>query len=333
MSIKQIAEMTGLSITTVSHAINGTRRVSEESKAKIAKAVEEINYKPNLAAQMMKTQRSKIVALFVPDTEPGNSTNCYYFDVMNGARTYLEKNGYSLIISTYPEYDGNYDISSNVVLQHRWIDGMMLVPPNDRPETVEKLLTLDLPIVLIDRWVEGCSLPAVYSDNAEISRDAIKLLASSGKKKIAYLGGECVNSTSKDRLKGYCLALEELGMSYDEKIVMTVPRYTVEQGVAATEQLIKEGVDAVFASNSMLALGAVKALKSHDISIPRQVGVIGYDSIGWMEITSPQLTTVVQQAYQMGETASEMLLQLLNNEEIVQPNRILPAYLTMRDSH
>ena len=333
MSIKKIAEMTGLSITTVSHAINGTRKVSAKSKEMIDKAVAEINYRPNLAAQMMKTQKSKIVALFVPDTEPNNSTNCYYFDVMNGARMYLEQNGYSLLVSTYPEYDDNYDISNNIVLQHRWIDGVLLVPPNDRNNSVKKLQQLNIPIVLIDRWIEGGELPAVYSNNVEISIDAVKLLASSGKKKIAYLGGVCDNSASKDRLRGYREALEILGLPYDESLVCLVPRYTVEAGERATEKFLEKGADAVFAANSMLALGTIKALNKNNIEIPQQVGVVAFDSIGWMEVTKPQLTSVVQQAYEMGEIASEMLIDILNDIELEEMDRILPAFLSVQYSH
>jgi len=333
MSIKKIAEMTGLSITTVSHAINGTRKVSAESKKKIDRAVAEINYRPSLAAQMMKTQKSRIIALFVPDTEPNNSTNCFYFDVMNGARMYLEKNGYSLLVSTYPEDDDSYDLSNNVVLQHRWIDGVLLVPPRNKNNSVRKLQELGLPIVLIDRGVEDCTLPTVYSNNTEITKECVKLMAASGKKRIAYLGGNNEISSVRDRLEGYYAALQELWLPVDDNLVCSVPRYTVEAGEKATLEFLDRGIDAIFVANSILTLGSVKALNKRGISIPDQVSIIGFDASGWTEVTTPRLTTVVQKAYEMGEVASGVLLDILNGKMPEQQNFILPARISIQDSN
>ena len=152
MSIRKIAEMTGLSITTVSHAINGTRKVSIKSKKLIDEAIKETGYKPNLAAQMMKTQRSKTIALIIPATEPNNSTNCFYFDVLNGAKVFLENNGYDLIVSTYPEDNPRYNLSDMQVLQRRWVDGILLVPPSNDYAKIKSVEELNLPIVLLDRW-------------------------------------------------------------------------------------------------------------------------------------------------------------------------------------
>ena len=176
MSIKTIAEMTGLSITTVSHALNGTRPVSQRSMELINEAAAQINYRPNLAAQMMKTHRSRTVAIIIPATEQNNSTNCFFFDVLNGAKSRLQESGYELIVSTYPESRPQDFFSGMSILHRRWIDGILLVPPTLRYEDIARIEDCGVPVVLVDRWVKGGKLPLVCSNNREVTVEAMKVL-------------------------------------------------------------------------------------------------------------------------------------------------------------
>lgn len=138
MSIREIARMTGLSITTVSHAINGTRPVSEKSRRLVEEAIRRTGYRPNLAARALKTQKSNIIALIIPSTEPGNSTNCFFFDVLGGVKDTLQRRGYDLIVSTYSERRSDIRLDSVSVLKKSWIDGLLLVP-NSRHSRYDEL--------------------------------------------------------------------------------------------------------------------------------------------------------------------------------------------------
>lgn len=332
MSIKQIAEMTGLSLTTVSHAINGTRKVSDKSLALVRDAIEKTNYRPNLAAQMMKTNRSKTVAIIIPETEPSNSTNCFYFDVLSGAKARLGEVGYDLIVSTYSEHGGEGPSRSSV-LQKRWIDGVLLVPQTDEPEDTLEVCAYGMPVVLLDRSVRDCSLPSVTSDNRSISEKAVRLLYEGGRRRIAFVGGALRNSTAQDRYLGYCDALSGLGLPLDEALVSRVPRYSMQAGFDAMRQMTDADADAVFAANSELCLGVVKYLTENRLRIPDKVAVIGFDDYAWTEVTDPPLTAVSQAAYLMGSRASELLLALLRGETPRETSVILPAQLTLRGSH
>lgn len=335
MSIKQIAELTGLSITTVSHALNGTRVVSKRSKELIDEAVRQVGYTPNLAAQMLKTNRSRIVALLIPATEPDNSTNCFFFDVLNGARETLMENGYDLMVATYSESEseGGIRLAGLQLLKKRLVDGILLVPFDRDPAAIEDLVALNVPTVLVDRRVDNCRLPAVYADNAAGARQAVKLLAQAGKTRIAFLCGHTRFSTSFDRYGGYREAMASLGLPVDERLVYTELDYTAEVGRQLAPRLLEAGADAVFSANNVLLMGLLQHVRQEGILVPEQLGLVGFDDYDWMSIASPPITTTYQNPYLMGQLSARMLLSEMRGEPLAERRRVLPCDLRVRASH
>ena len=261
MSMRTIAQMTGLSVTTVSHALNGTRAVSKRSMDLINEAAEKINYRPNLAAQIMKTQRSRTVALIIPETQQNNSTNCFFFDVMNGAKSYLEESSYELIVSIYPESNAKEYFSKMSILRRRWVDGILLVPPTMQKEDIDFIKNCDVPVVLIDRWVEGENLPLVASDNREISSAAVRELYNSGCHNVAFIGASFRNSTAVERYQGYVDAVQSLNLPVNDNLIKFLDFHDIASSMHATEQVVNAGADAIFVANSMLCLGTIKQLQ------------------------------------------------------------------------
>ena len=333
MSMRTIAEMTGLSITTVSHALNGTRVVSKRSMDLINEAAAKINYRPNLAAQMMKTQRSHTVALIIPETADQNSTNCFFFDVMNGAKSCLAESNYELIVSLYPESKANDFFSGMSVLNRRWVDGILLVPPTLKAEDISFIEGCGVPVVLIDRWVEGKELPFVSSNNREISREAVLELYEQGRRKIAFIGAAFQNSSAVERYQGYVDALEELGLPLDDALVSCPDKFNLASGMRAAEQVVNAGADAIFIGNSMLCFGTVKYLQTQEIRMPQDISLIGFENYEWAEVTDPPLSAVVQNARLMGRTASRQLLKMLDGEPLEETQIRIPAKLNLRQSH
>lgn len=330
-SIKKIAKITGLSTATVSHAINGTRKVSEKSMSKIKEAIRMTNYTPNLAAQIMRTHRSKCISIIIPETEPNNITNFFFFDVLNGAKSFLEEKGYELIVSTYPEYDPK-KLSEISILKRRWIDGILLVPPSTDFSDIEKICSYNIPIVLIDRWVYNCSLPTVTSNNRESSKRAVKLLHRCGASKIAFIGSSLNNSSALDRFLGYRNAISELKLCLQESYICQMPKYNIENGILAAKKILKAGADSIFVANNVLCIGVLQELYNQNISIPKNISIIGFDDYAWAQITSPPLTSVTQNSNEMGRRASELLLSLIQKKSV--PNTIsISTTFTLRDSH
>ena len=333
MSIRTIAEMTGLSITTVSHALNGTRAVSKRSMALISEAAAKINYRPNLAAQMMKTQRSRTVALIIPETLQNNSTNCFFFDVMNGAKSRLEESSYELIVSIYPESTARDYFSRMSILRRRWVDGILLVPPTMEKEDIGYIKDCDVPVVLIDRWVEGEDFPLVASNNREISAEAVTTLYESGSRKIAFIGATFCNSTAVERYQGYKDALQAAGLPVEKSLVCFLDSHDISSSMEATAKVLDAGADAIFVANSMLCLGTIKQLQQRQIRVPDDVAVIGFSSLEWTEVVDPPLSSVVQEANRIGRVAGEQLLKILSGEKLETQEIRVPAKLQLKNSH
>lgn len=331
MGLKEIARMTGLSITTVSHALNGTRAVSQKSMALIREAVAKTGYRPNGAAQALKTQRTNIIALVIPSTEPNNSTNCFFFDVLNGVKEILQEQGYDLIVSTYFESDPGFRLCDIPVLQKNWIDGVLFVPGSRRH--AELLTGVEIPVVLIDRRLDGVSLPYVCSDNEEAAMRAVELLAQSGRRRIGYVGGTLDFSSAYDRYRGYQKALTALGLPYDFSLIAYELDYNLESARNAARSLVRYGADAIFAANSVLTMGVVQYLNEQDIRIPEQIAIVGFDDYDWTQIVSPPITAVRQDAHGMGAQGARMLVELLTGETPDPAGVILPSELAIRQSH
>lgn len=333
MSIKTIAQMTGLSITTVSHALNGTRTVSQHSKQLVEEAVKKIGYKPNLAAQMLKTNRSHIIALIIPSTEPNNSTNCFFFDVLNGAREQLHASGYDLMVATYSEQEGEKHLANLQVLEKRLVDGVLLVPFDRDAASLTEIRSLGIPIVLVDRRVENCSLPSVYSDNLEGARKVVHLLAQSGRKRIAFLCGNCEFSTSYDRHLGYLQGMRETGLPIDEHLIFINQPYQLDTGRDIAPMLLQNGIDAVFSANNVLLMGILQYFSEHGISVPHDVSVVGFDDYDWMNITPSPVTATFQNPYRMGCEAARLMLETLEGKDTHNRRITLPCELVLRESH
>lgn len=334
MSLKRIATMTGLSISTVSHAINGTRAVSAQSREAVLKAAKEIGYRPNMAARMLRTQRSNAIGLIIPNGETNPNASYFYMDVIMGVRRKMVEVGCELIVSTYDMHGrGDKGIGALQVLRNQWIDGVILVPSTESDRQIRILQEeLELPFVLLDRRADSYECSCVDSDNEGGAFDAVRLLASCGRQRIGYIGGGMGTSTGRQRYSGYQRALRELGHAEDEALVQLHSTFSLEQGMQAAQALVKAGADAIFAADNTMMMGTVQYLNREGIAIPEQVALVGFDDFDWMEITNPPLTTVRQQATQMGYIAAEMLLRRLgdmeNNEKLV-----LSTTLVLRKSH
>lgn len=331
-SIREIARLTGLSTATVSHVINGTRPVSEESRALVERVIQETGYRPNRAARMLKTQKSNTVALVIPSVMPGRSTNLFFMNVISGAQDTLEARGYDLVVSAYTEESEGDARAQAAILGKNWGDGLLIVPGRRHSRTVELAQAVGVPFVLIDRTVEGADCPCVYSDNYAATRKAIRLLYESGKRHIAYIGGMLAFSTGHDRYRAYRDELAALALPYREELVFHNVEYTIDSAYTAAGEALNSGADAIFTANNILTMGVLKQLRDRKISVPDPVGVIGYEDYEWMEIMDPPITTIRQQSYALGAVGAEMLLAQLENREFVR-EQVLEAPLVIRKSH
>lgn len=333
MSIKKIAEMTGLSTATVSHVINGSRPVLEENRKKVLDAAKEIGYRPNLAAQFLKTQKSNTIAFVIPTEEENKNANFFYMDMLLGIRKKLSETGYDVIVSNYGlEGDSEKSLAAVKVCQKQWVDGVIFVPSSKSRSQLDVLRAMNVPFVLTDRLVEGSGFSYVGSDNDNGAYEAVMLLTKCGRKRIGFIGGNINVSSGSERYSGYCRALADAGLGSGEEYALLTRTYSVKRGSECALELIKKGIDALFVSDNTLMLGAVMELNRQHIAIPEQISVVGYDNFDWMDITKPPLTTVKQQAYEMGYIAAEMVMRKLSGMD-TEESITLKTELVLRASH
>jgi LacI family transcriptional regulator, galactose operon repressor len=333
MTIRKIAQMTGLSTATVSHVLNGNRKVSDSSREKVLLAAREIGYRPNLAAQMLRTQKSNTIALVIPTDESNHNANFFYADILLGIQKKLWETDYFVIISHYDSAaESERSLRAVHLLKKQWVDGIILVPSSRSPNQLTVLKGLDVPFLLLDRRVDGSDFSCVDSDNETGAYEAVSLLTRSGKKKIGLIGGGLRVSTGAMRYSGYKKAIRDCGFDYGEDYVILVNKYSIENGRSSARELLKRGVDGIFISDNVLTMGVVSELNSQGIRIPDEVGIIGYDDFDWMDMVTPPLTTVKQPAYQMGYVAAEMMIRKLSGMD-VNEKVMLDTSIVMRKSH
>ena len=325
--------MTGLSTATVSHVLNGNRKVSERSREKVLLAAREIGYRPNLAAQMLRTQKSNTIALVIPTDESNHNANYFYADTLLGIQKKLWETDYFVIISHYDaSADSERSLRAVHLLKKQWVDGIILVPSSRSPNQLTVLKELGVPFLLLDRRVDGSDFSCVDSDNETGAYEAVALLARSGKKQIGLIGGGLRVSSGAMRYSGYKKAIRECGFDYGEEYVILVNKYSIENGRLSARELLKRGVDGIFISDNVLTMGVVLELISQDIKIPEDIGIVGFDDFDWMDMITPPLTTVKQQAYQMGYVAADMMIRKLNGID-VNEKVMLDTSIVMRKSH
>lgn len=333
MTIRKIAEMTGLSTATVSHVLNGNRKVSDSSREKVLLAAREIGYRPNLAAQMLRTQKSNTIALVIPTDESNRNANYFYADTMLGIQKKLWETDYFVIISNYgASAESERSLRAVQLLKKQWVDGVILVPSSRNPNQLTVLRELGVPFVLLDRRVDGSDFSCVDSDNERGAYEAVSLLARCGKKKIGLIGGGLRVSSGAKRYSGYKKAIRDCGFDYEDEYVVLADKYSIENGRLSAKELLKRGVDGIFISDNVLTMGTVLELNSRCVKIPDDIGIIGFDDFDWMDMIAPPLTTVKQQAYQMGYVAAEMMIRKLNGMD-VNEKVMLDTSIVMRKSH
>jgi LacI family transcriptional regulator len=334
VSIRKIAEMTGLSTATVSHALNGTRAVSGESKKRVLEAAAAIGYRPNMAAKFLRNKKSKTVVLIVPGVRPGMPSNYFYMDVMAGVHARLDEEGYSLIITTYEEPLKENRSFSFGILEKQWCEGLLVVPNTAELGCIEQILSNGLPYVLIDRKIGGFDCDYVISDNEKGSYEAVKLMCEKGRRKIAFVGSQLLTSASRDRYLGYRRCLAEFGLPDDRALVLLNDQLSIENGMRSGARLAEEGADGVFVSDNILTIGVFRHLKGMGRRIPRDISLIGYDDYEWMSDVEPAITSVKQKPYEMGYEAAALLLTRLDGKS-PDPRRshTLDTVLVQRGSH
>lgn len=328
VTIKDVAKLARVSTTTVSHVINGTRFVSDELRQRVYQAMEALNYQPNMLARGLRQGNTRTIGLIVPD-----NSNPFFAELLRVIENVGYQEGYSVILCNS---DGDVDKEATYihVLYTKQVDGIIFIAVNNEPECLSNLLRKDIPVVLVDRDLPLEDTDVVLVNNEKGGFEATKYLISLGHRRIACITGPSGITPSADRVRGYYRALREAEIQPRQDYVVHGD-FRFRSGELAVHQLLalSEPPTAIFACNDLMAIGAMRALRHHGMTIPEDISVIGFDDIQLASAVTPSLTTIAQPISLIGTIAAQQLIARMRGEAISTPKRvILDTTLILRES-
>jgi LacI family transcriptional regulator len=325
VTIFDVARRAGVSITTVSHALSGNRPVAKATRARIERAVRELDYRPNAFARGLRTERSHTVALIIPDI-----TNPYYPTLARGMQDAMLPGGYQIFVCNT---DGRRDLERSFLADalHRRVDGIALAALATTDRMLGPVLRANLPMVSFGSTIEHSRVDCVRTDDVAGSKEATEYLIDHRYRPIGMIGGPPRMSPSDHRLQGYRAALRGARIRFDPRLV-AVGDFTRAGGAAAMREVLSRRITprAVFCANDLMAIGGMDAIREARLRIPRDIALVGYDDIEAAGLVTPGLTTVVNPAYEMGHACGRLLLERMSGRhvgarrEVVVPHRLIP---------
>lgn len=327
VTIKEVAKLAGVSTTTVSYVINKSRFVSEQTRAKVLKAIEELDYRPNIVARSLRERKTGTVGLIICDLR-----NPFFSEVLQGIETYLGKKKYSLIV-TNTDYDNDKERESIDMFYSKQVDGVIIVPGENTNKHVKFLTERNIPVVLLDRKLQNLNVDVVLVNNIEGSKQLTEHLMSLGHKRIGVITGPLNSTTGKERLEGYLKALKAHSMPEDNDLIK-IGDFKKQSGYLLTLELISLAVPptVIFACNNLLGLGVMQALKEKKIRIPEEIGLAIFDDLPWFNYVNPPLTGVAQPSFQLGETAGRLLFEQMRKRRKKPKEVVIDVQLKIRQS-
>lgn len=329
-TIKDVAKRAGVSISTVSYVLNNTGKVSEETRKRVLKAIEELNYVPNNFAKRLKRQQYDLVALIVHEIK-----GPFYDALVRGIQDVLHAFGYNLLIYCTLE---NRKQDVDKFLKVGIIGGMIIMTPAVKNEDIIRWAN-EYKIITLDRTIkdkEGREIKSVRINNEKGAYEVVKYLYDLGHRRIAFMKGPKDSLDAKERYKGFIRAAHDLRIEIRNEDILE-GNFTEESGYEVMKGYLsrnsrKDLPTALFCSNDEMAIGAMQAIKEIGLTIPDDISIVGFDDIELSSYVAPALTTVKRPMYQLGSLAAHMLLSLLNNTDDFLSDVVLDVNLVVRDS-
>ena len=334
VTIKDIGKALGLSTSTVSRALRGSYEISSETKKQVLEYAEKVNYRPNPIALSLKERRSSSIGVVVCEI-----ANNFFSQAINGIESIAYNRGYHVIISqSHESYER--EVVNVQHLASRSVDGLLVSLSSETTDLSHfiRLYEKGLPIVFFDRVTNEIITHQVTADNYKASYEATLHLINNGYKKIALISLAPYLSVTKERVEGYKDALLQNGLPFNEKYVKycTHGGMIAEEIEAALDNLlrIKQKPDALVAAGDRITTGSLAAIKNLQLKVPRDIAVVGFTNSNIPELLDPTLTTIRMPAFEMGQVATELLIQMIESKKPIAEfeTKVLQTEFTIRNS-
>lgn len=329
VGIRDVAALARVSPTTVSNVLSGNRPVSSATRERVEWAIEQLGYRPNLSARNLRLRQGGLIAVAVPEIDVP-----YFAELISHVVQDARERGYTVLVD---QTNGRLEAERFVLsgMNPGMVDGIIFSPLGiQRAEYETRRDTT--PLVLLGERITGAGLDHVAIDNVAAVADAIGYLVQQGHRRIAAIGHQDPRGggTAPQRTEGYRQALDRARIPYDAALVVHTKKYHRRDGAVATAELLDRGVDvdAIFAYNDLLALGAIHTLHERGLRVPEDVAVIGMDDIDDGRYSTPTLSTIAPDKPTIARTALDLLLDRMAGESQAPRQIVIPHTLVVRNS-
>ena len=328
-TIADVAKRAGVSIATVSRVINNKVKVDIHTREKVVKAIQELNYVPNLMARGLMLNQTNTVGVFLPDIG-----GHFYSGIISGIDDTANHQKYHILLNRIRETSGTYQQVMQLTNEGR-VDGLIIMSPTITEIEIQKLGESQYPVVLIDSWKESKYMDSIRVNNYYGAREMTEHLVKHHQyQRIAFIGGPINEPDTRLRLDGFKSTLDYYHLPLIDEYIMDGD-FSVSTGYKCLGKLLTSKVrppEAVFCANDEIAKGAMDAVLEKGIAVPKDIAVVGFDDVEFAKHLRPALTTVRQPIYQMGCIAMQKLFHAIENRHQENEIILLPTELMIRES-
>lgn len=332
ITIKDLAEKMGLSISTISRALQGHPSIGKKTTTQVKKLARELGYTPNSVAANLRTKKTHSLGIIVPRIDIH-----FHSHVISGIEEVAYKSGYNVTI--FQSRDSlEREIAVTEILESKRVDGIIACLGLETTDSSHfaRFNELNVPLVFYDRVSKEVESSKVIIDDFEAAFKATEYLISTGCKKIAHIAGAQTTDIFKSRLEGYKAALKKHRLKLDEKFIEYTTELSYEEGAICAQNLLSHGKlpDGVFCANDYTAISAIQVFKKANLDIPKDIAVVGFSNYPISKFIQPTLTTIDDRSFEMGQAAAKLLIRQIENKDqtIASETVVLKTNLVIRDS-
>lgn len=329
-NIKDIAKMSGVSVSTVSKITNNYSDISEETKSRVLQIIKETGYIPSNSAKTLATKSSNLIGVIFAGKLNVDFTHPFFVEVLNAFKKQMGLLGYDLIFFSNEKFQSGDTNDYLARCQHFNVDGCVLISGQELETSISELDNSSIPCIGVDMRLSGGNSGYIMSDNFKMSSKVVEHFYLLGYRELGYIGSTLESDISNMRKSGYRKAIEDLGLAINERWFLSGNSFYEASGYETMRRMINNGPlpRAIFAASDQLAIGAIRALKESSVSVPDTIALIGCDDIEACSYTTPQLSTIRQNKNKIGQIAALMLYDIINKQSgsssfIVEPELIV----------
>lgn len=325
VTMEDVASRAGVSTSTVSHVLNGTRKVSPATVQAVQRAIQQLGYIPNTLARSLARSSTNTIGVAISAL-----SNHYFSETVHAIETECAKHGYMMLFAD-PHDDPEQELRVVTALHHRRVDGILLAPSTGS-KALEYLQANEVPTVLVDRMMNE-QFDQVGVENTRSTEALVTHLIEHGHRRIGFIAGRPGLGTTDERVAGYRAALQAAGLLVDPQLVVNGDSNSETARIATAQLLaLPARPTAIMAGNNLMTLGAMHALRDAKVEVPGHIALVGFDDFDWADFFVPRLTLIAQPVKELGARAVQMLLQRMASPAAPTHSVRLSPTLQLRNS-